>query len=81
MLLHNRLIYIYIFCYPLSELLYDFPNFSELSSLVSFMRAYDESAQTHFTLVKPSQEVWNEAKLKSFKKRLSPDHHKQGKFT
>jgi len=59
------------------ELLYDFPNFSELSSLVSFMRAYDESAQTHFTLVKPSQEVWNEAKLKSFKKRLSSDHHKQ----
>ena len=43
------------------------------------MRAYDESAQTHFVLVKPSLEVWNEAELKTFKKRLSPDHHKQGK--
>eukprot|EP00111_Clytia_hemisphaerica_P010721 TCONS_00031321-protein len=59
------------------ELQYDFPNFIELTNLVSFMKSFDENAHAHFTLVKSTMEIWSESKLKSYRKRLSTDHHKQ----
>ena len=60
------------------ELLYDFPNFTELTSLVSFIRAFDENAQTHCAHVVASPSMFTDVQIKTFRKRLSTNQHDQG---